>query len=371
MRRKGVTRVSTNRQGFFLHTSLAVAADGSRFPLGVLAARPYVHQSDIDDDETRAWWRERDGLMANEQERWLQSIIAAESAAGDAAMIHVCDREGDAYELLGSLVELDMRFVIRLEHDRRITDDEGQASRLSRLLETAELRRGLTRTITIQPRYGAVSKGKKATNHKHKGRKATVSFRAVRATVQRPENRDDLAYIEVPTALHLVEVIETSPPEGAEPVRWWLATSEPVDTDAALLRVVDIYCTRWVMEELFKALKTGGAYEKRQLESTHALLNMLAVTLPIAVHMLMLRDLAHGAPTLPATAVFDPLDILVMRALTSAELVPDQATVVDALRVIAKLGGHIRNNGPPGWLVRYRGYIQLVSAKHGFRAAFE
>jgi hypothetical protein len=172
------------------------------------------------------------------------------------------------------------------------------------------------------------------------------------------------------TPITVVEVVERNPPADCKPVRWVLATTEAVATDEELLRVVDIYRTRWVVEEYFKAIKTGCAYEKRQLESARALLNMLSVTLPIAVHMLMMRDLATADVPFPASTLFDPIEIAVMRALTSGDTVPKEATVQDALRAIAKLGGHVKANGPPGWLVLYRGYVELVAAKRGFKAAF-
>jgi IS4 transposase len=49
-----------------------------------------------------------------------------------------------------------------------------------------------------------------------------------------------------------------------------LYTSEPIDTAEQLLTIVDQYRSRWVIEEFFKALKTGCAFEKRQLESYRA-----------------------------------------------------------------------------------------------------
>ena len=41
----------------------------------------------------------------------------------------------------------------------------------------------------------------------------------------------------------------------------------------------------------------------------------------------------------------------------------------DALLAVAKLGGHIRNNGEPGWLVLGRGYDELLTLEVGFRLA--
>jgi hypothetical protein len=40
-------------------------------------------------------------------------------------------------------------------------------------------------------------------------------------------------------------------------------------------------------------------------------------------------------------------------------------TVADALLAIARLGGHIKDNGPPGWIVLGRGYQKLLALKEG------
>jgi len=77
--------------------------------------------------------------------------------------------------------------------------------------------------------------------------------------------------------VNVVYVWEVNAPPGEDPVEWRLITSEPIDTLAQVLRVVDIYRTRWLIEEFFKALKTGCAYEKRQLESLQTLLVALAL----------------------------------------------------------------------------------------------
>ena len=66
--------------------------------------------------------------------------------------------------------------------------------------------------------------------------------------------------------------------------------------------MVDAYRARWVIEELFKALKTGCQIEKRQMESYGALRIALALFLPIAVRLLALRDAARSEPDAPACA---------------------------------------------------------------------
>lgn len=370
--RKNLSRPTAHTQGFRLHSALAVSADGTRFPLGVLAARAFVHKTDVKDENALQWWAERDGIMENEQERWLQGILAAEENAPDAQFIHVCDREGDAYELLGSLVELKRRFVIRLGQKRLVLDEDGEQLEMSKALEKHDFIKDLTRTLNVQARYGAPPVGSRvAPNRRVNSRTATVSFRAMKATIKRPDNRPDLAYIHAPTTLHIVEVLERNPPKEETPLRWILATTEPISTPDQVLEIVDYYCSRWVIEEFHKAVKSGCSYEKRQLASAHALLNTLSMTIPVAVHMLMLRDLTHTNSTAPAEALFSKEELLVLRALSSEKALPSKPQMRHALDVIAQVGGHIKANGPPGWLVLYRGYVELIHAKKGFIAAFK
>lgn len=58
-----------------------------------------------------------------------------------------------------------------------------------------------------------------------------------------------------------------------------------------------------MIEEYFKALKTGCAYEKSQLETLHALLNLLAIQAVVAWQLLRLRTIARDDPQRPATHV--------------------------------------------------------------------
>jgi len=53
----------------------------------------------------------------------------------------------------------------------------------------------------------------------------------------------------------------------------------------------------------------------------------------------------------------------------NCELMTGEPTVRDAWLAVAKLGGHLRNNGEPGWLVLGRGYDELLTLEVGFRLA--
>jgi hypothetical protein len=135
---------------------------------------------------------------------------------------------------------------------------------------------------------------------------------------------------------------------------------------------VDAYRCRWVIEEYFRALKSGCAFEKRQLESMHTLLNALALFVPIAWRLLALRTIGRDTPDTPATEVLTAVQIRCLSFLLRHRKRPDlpsNPTARDALMGIAGLGGHIKNNGDPGWIVLGRGLDTLLTAQLGYQAA--
>jgi hypothetical protein len=150
-----------------------------------------------------------------------------------------------------------------------------------------------------------------------------------------------------------------------------LFTSEPVTSLEEATTIVDHYRSRWMIEEYFKALKTGCSFEKRQLTSLDSLTRALGLLVPVAWHLLLLRHQSRAAPTTPATSVFDSEQLLLLRTLMAKYryVLPPKPTVRDAMLGIAALGGHIRSNGDPGWQVLGRGFTRFVEAEEIWRLA--
>ena len=154
-----------------------------------------------------------------------------------------------------------------------------------------------------------------------------------------------------------------------------IATTLPIKKRADLDRIVDNYRARWTIEEYFKALKTGCAYERRQLETFHSLANALAVFAVIAWRLLVLRSTARLHPNAPAMDALSEVQVNLLKTLSRMKArgvpkitLPERPTTDDALRAVAKLGGHIKNNGPPGWQVLGRGYDSLLLLQLGWKA---
>lgn len=362
--REGLLPLSTRRQGFWLHAALAVSADGLRAPLGLLSMLPFVRKVRAP-GTPKPPSRIRSADPTKESRCWGAGVAAVRAGLGAAVQaIHVMDRAGDNYELFADLLMHHDRFVVRLNHDRHVATDDGAGT-----LSSVRPRDALgERQVMLAAR--ATGNRPLHSRHKHParaGRAATLRFAARPLSVQRPHEWPRT--LPPSLSVNVVYVWEVDVPAGEEPVEWRLITSEPIATLTQVLRIVDIYRTRWLIEEFFKALKTGCAYEKRQLESLQTLLVALALLAPVAWQLLLLRHLAQTAPEGPATAVFTARQLNVLRASSTRRPLGPQPTVAEALLAVASLGGHLRQNGSPGWQVLGRGLQKLGLMETGWAAA--
>ena len=270
------------------------------------------------------------------------------------------DREADSYPILECLCGASRSFVIRAFQNRVLVGDREE--RLKEVAQTAK--RSFEREVPLSrrpPIPGAPGKRHPART----GRVAKLSFSAT--TVEIPKTVKAKQPNASSIVLNVVYVVERRPPTGETAVEWFLLTDLPVVTTEQIAFVVDCYRGRWMIEEYFKALKTGCQYEKRQLESAHSLLNALAVLAPVAWRLLLLRHLARASPELSATAALTAVQIDVLRA-TAKRPFPSKPTVKDAMLAVAGLGGHLPRNGDPGWLVLGRGMHDLLLLELGWRA---
>lgn len=368
--RDGLERVGLKTQGFKAHMTLLVSGADLREPLGVVACRPYVRRSKLADEHV-PFWEERGGLFANESQRWLQNIEETERRLTGCRVIHVGDRESDQYGLLAHLVRNGLGFVFRHRVDRNLADGSSLLEALESAPECAP-RRSIR--IGRRSRFADVG-GRRKAHPPREARDVELQLTATTVTLQRalcaPADLTAAQWKEVePTlTINIVRAREVNPPEDEQPVDWILMTSEPIDTPEVVERVVDIYRTRWLIEEYFKAIKSGCAYEKRQSESASALLKVLSVTLPNAWRLLRLRYKAVYAPQCPARDLLSGFELTLLKHMTPKYRWPDgPPTAADALWAIAMLGGHQKRRGPPGWIVLGRGFRRFLQNVEGANA---
>lgn len=353
-KREGLGRlIRPAAQGFFGHFSLALSAEGTRLPLGLLALET-VFRLDKSIGH-KNWTRDK---SRGERARWLNCVDDAQTLlSGRTKAIHLMDREGDSYALLAGLTERRCDFVIRAFQDRVLVGKD--AARLREVARAAKP--SLRREVQLSPRPRiAGPKGER-----HPARRFRVAKLSIAAlSIELPRTGDASRDAASTLAVNVVHVSEKKPPVGDAPVEWFLLTNLPIDTPEAIAFAVDCYRARWMIEEFFKALKTGCQYEKRQLESADSLLNALAIFAPVAWRLLLLRHLARSDGKSNALT---PTQLAVLRAVSKQPL-PAHPTPKEALLAVARLGGHIKNNGDPGWIVLGRGLHDLLVMEMAWRA---
>ncbi|MBI4510910.1 MAG: IS4 family transposase [Deltaproteobacteria bacterium] len=361
--RKDLGRLSMGEKvGFFGHFALASIPGETREPLGVLG---FLHWTR---DEKRVTERseKRHGNLNKESHKWWNLVDAVSKRAEcPGSLVHVMDREADSYELLAQMVQAGHRFVIRLRHDR-VLDEEGSTSKLYDVLDRAK--GVVVREVELGFRKRHRNRLARNSHPPRRARMAKLEFAGTEVTLRASSYiRGDL-----PKSLrvNVIHVHEVEVPEGLDPVEWRLVTTEPIDTPERILEAVDYYRSRWVIEEFFKALKTGCSIERRQLESLHALLNAVALFVPIAWNMLRLRVLSRNSEETPATTVLTASQIQILRmAPRTTKAMPTEPTAKDAMLAIAALGGHLARNGDPGWITIMRGYSSLLLMEAGWELA--
>jgi len=311
-------------------------------------------------------WAARSANSSGLPSRFGNGIDAAsDRVGGPGSLIHVADREADIYALLDRMAQHGERFIIRANQDRAV---EVEGEELTYLYSAArETRQTYEVDVPLSPRRGGF-KRPAATRKYHPEREARVarlSFAARSLALRRPGKPTRGLPLRVP--VNVVHVFELGPPAGQRPIEWLLLTSEPIATRDDIAQVIEGYRTRWTIEEYFKAVKTGCAYETRQLESFRALTNLLAYSMVVAYAMLLMRALSRSGADVTADALVSSDQLTCLRLMTKAKM-PRRPSAQDVIGAIATLGVHLRSNGDPGWRVLSRGWKRLLDFEAAYQA---
>jgi hypothetical protein len=348
----GPVNDSAKARGFLAHTALAVAVD-SHEVLGILDQQVWKRKrKKVTKGETGAARKQR----RRESEHWAagqERISEVFSGVEDKPrVIAVFDREGDIFEAYEALHELGHSFVIRACRNR-LLDVDGDEKQYSF---------DAVKTAPVVAHYEVDVPGGPG----RKARKAQMEVRAIATTVCPPKNRDRRGDS---VSLNIVLAVESTPPEGIDPLCWYLVTREAIENKNDVLAVIRAYEARWLIEELHMGIKTGCSAEQRQLGTEHALENFLAFATVIAWQMLSLRDASRREEPVRADQVLTHSQLTVL-CILRPRIKPD-CSANAALRAIATLGGFMGRNsdGNPGWRTIWAGFQQILMAEVGFLAA--
>jgi hypothetical protein len=359
--REGLGLMTGKNKGFFAHYALAVLPGPARVPLGVAGLERLTRKVRKNTErKPHSYYTSQD--PTRESLRWGRVMEAIEEQKEGFEVIHVMDREADMFDLMAQAVRDKARFVIRADKERALANEAGL---VKDLLVKTEPR--VYREVEVGERVAKrreLIKRKPGASRKRRIAKLAVGSHTIE--IRRPGTS---GAIERSLKVNLIHVWEPAPPRGQDPVEWVLFTTEPVATKGQLNTAVEYYRSRWVIEEFFKALKTGCSFEKRQLESFHTLSNALAVFSAVAWRMLLARAISRAYPGAKASSVLSEIELQLLTHRLKLPKPP--STAQDALFAVARLGGHLKRNGDPGWQTIGRGFEKLILLEAGFRSAAE
>ena len=345
----------SKRRGAFLHPLCAFTPDG--VPLGTVAARVWTRSDEpplpAAERQTR---RKKLPIEQKESQRWIDMLRRGQEFACEVPgtrFICVADSEADIYEMFAEPRVCDnagrIEWLIRACQDRGVVVGEA-ASEVTQMREAASAAPALfAQEITVRGRTPKTACEDRARRQPRSTRKAIVTVRAKSVTLLPPKRAGQALS---PVTVNVVLVREDAPPEGEVPVEWVLVTTLPIGDVEAVRKVVAYYTVRWMIELLFRTLKSGCRLEKRRFEDLDRLLPCAAVYLIIAWRTLMVCRMGRSCPDINCEAIFEPEEWKAVYVTLRRQPPPSQPPrLEDMIRLIAQLGGYVNRparKDPPG-----------------------
>jgi len=340
-------------RGLLAHSTLACTPEG--VPLGLLAQAVWARPPSSGQSKAA---RKKRPVAEKESAKWLaglEAVVAGRAQAGPATLpplVVVSDAESDVYAYFAAPRPTGVDLLVRAAQDRLTGAEKRPLVRLRALLAAQPASPPETVVVPRHPGQPA--------------RTAHVVLRFTALTLPAPKGQHG-----EPVALWAVGVQEVDPPTGVEPLDWLLLSSVPVRTLADAQERVRWYRVRWTIEVWHHVLKSGCAFEQRQLASAAALTRALALYDVIAWRILYGTLLARVAPDVPCTALLEVQEWQALYCAVHRTPTPPSSppSLGQARRWLAELGGFVgrTGDGEPGVLVLWRGLSRLVDMTYMFQ----
>jgi len=340
------------RRGIFLHLLYAFTPDGT--PLGTVHGTVWARpDAAAPESSQRSAPRKPARIEDKESYRWIEGFREAAAQAQRTPKTHcvsLTDSEGDIYELLAEARDkpANLDWIVRACQDRALAGGDRSDTDPSELAEPAahHLRQQVlsqevlfTQTIHVRGRKAKLTCEVRGRRQPRRSRKAQVEVRAARVTL-RPPWRPDRKLPEV--TVHVVLVRETHPPADDVPVEWVLLTSLPIANVEQVRQVIQYYRVRWMVEIVFRTLKSGCRIEQRRFEHVNRFLPCLAVYLIVTWRSLYVCRLARAFPEVGCEMLFEPAEWKsVYRVVRGQPPSANPPSLSDMVGMVAQLGGYV------------------------------
>ena len=349
-RRRGLGPIGKgNIYGVLVHAMLAVDADSGAC-LGLVGGdvwtRPGVNPTP----------HRKRALEERESVHWVNTAQQAKPLLSAARQVTVvADREADMYPLWALLPEAKFHLLIRASTNRLLAGGGHLFDASAKFPPSGR------RSLELPARQPGQAK-----------RTAVLELRYGEVEIRRPQDEDPSLPAKLP--LRLVEMKEVRPPKDVEPLHWRLLTTHEIADAEAAWQIVEWYQKRWIIEQLFRVMKSQGLQlEDSQLALAERLVKLGAVATKAACIDIQLTQERDGKHQLPASVVFTEPEIDTLAALCptlEGKVLRQQNpyvlfTLAWAAWIIARLGGWNCYYKPPGPITFRRGMERFYDIHRG------
>jgi hypothetical protein len=258
--------------------------------------------------------------------------------------IHIADREADVYELFFSAYEDNTDLLIRSHYNRSLSD----GSHLWDAVSSSQKKGTIELSVPDE-------KGRKV-------RKIKASVRYEAVEILRPwTSKSSYKSVE----LTAIEIKQTGAQE-AEPIHWQLLTTLEVNQLKDILKYIEWYTYRWLIERFHYVLKSGTKIEELRLKQASSLQKAIALYSIAGFRIMQLVYESRTFPDANCEVILTRAQwhVLYMLVHKSNEIPKEPPTLSEAVKWIARLGGHLgrTSDGPPGLKTTWLGYQRICDA---------
>ena len=302
---------------------------------------------------------------------WLAHLEAIDSESRshpNRIDMAIFDRGGDIAEIF---LERDKRFssthlIIRAKSDRTINGEEtynGESKKIFDFLRESKP----AGEMVISTSDKSSSKNKKKKYRKKCGKKKCLSHGNKRRAILRIHYAE--VKVKVPSylipkygvdtiKLNAVLAREFNPPRGQERIEWLIWTTLPINSLTDAVDIVKWYSRRWTIEEFFRVLKTVCKVESIRFKTGIRMKRAIAIIALVAWRSMNLLSFAHTHPNLPASILFNNIELYFLDRLAKDLNYKPPINCEDAVILVCMLGGYIPGKGRrrPGYQVFNAGY---------------
>lgn len=339
---------NTDQYGLIMHNTLCIT--DANESLGLIDVQLF----DYDEFDTTLRPNCRT-LEDKASRRWLEALQNMRHRLGEMEkeIITVADRESDFYDFLYSLTAAREKFVIRAKFNRNTGKKyRAKDGKIWDLLDQSPTQGTMTTSI-----QDSVTRENKEV-HLH--------LKAIEVRIPAPYKPKGQREEQTSFPSFLVNAVKAYDDEHA----WVLLTNLPIASSAELQEIVNIYKSRWHIEDFHKALKIGYQVDEIYLHRSRAAIESLLIMASIsACRLYWLTYTARNEEQRKADQIFENDEWRTVYIFLAEEIPKECPSIADVVMRIARLGGYksTKSNGPPGIKTLWIGFQKFNAALHMYR----